>query len=69
MHTPSVDSNAGTYKANKPRGCGQGLSHTFPSGNLAKNSSVLLVCPRTNSGGSDTTLILFLLYSAAIRIL
>ena len=48
---------------------GEDKERTFPSGNLAKNSSVLLVCPRTNSGGSDTTLILFLLYSAAIKIL
>ena len=48
---------------------GEDKGCTFPSGNFAKNSSVLLVCPRTNSGGSDTTLILFLLYSAAIKIL
>ena len=48
---------------------GEDKGCTFPSGNLAKNSSVLLVCPRINSGGSDTTLILFLLYSAAIKIL
>ena len=45
------------------------VSGTFPSGNLDRNSGVLLVCPNINSGGSETVLILISLYSAAIRIL
>ena len=35
---------------------------TFPRGNFFRNSSVLLVLPSSNSGGSDTTLTLAPLY-------
>jgi len=42
---------------------------TLPSGNFFRNWSVLLVSPNTNSGGSDTTLILAPLYWAAMSAL
>ncbi len=43
--------------------------HTFPKGNFDKNSAVLLVLPKTKSGGSQTQFTLASLYSAAIRTL
>ena len=43
--------------------------HTFPRGNLARNSVVLFVFPSSNSGGSDTTFRPAPLYWAAISTL
>ena len=43
--------------------------HTLPSGNFFRKSSVLLVSPNVNSGGSDATLIFAPLYCAAISAL
>lgn len=40
----------------------------LPIGNFDRNCLLLLVSPKTNSGGSDTTVNIFPLYSAAIKI-
>lgn len=42
---------------------------TFPTGNLRRNSGVLLVWPKWKWGGEERTLILAPLYCAAIRAL